>query len=123
MSDVEYTELRFYVAMDNYEPFPRREEIGVLYAFTHPVTGKKGVEVRGGDLKLFPEKCILLIDDGKSVIPHYISGYVESRQAQLFYPFPTNPNNAVRPDNGRPIDFDTWKHGPTKAYHLKVTPA
>lgn len=63
-------------------------------------------------------KPIFLLDDGKTVIPLYISGWSIRGEVWL-HNFPVNPDGETRPD-GRVIDYSTWALGPRLAYHLKA---
>jgi hypothetical protein len=70
-------------------------------------------------------ESLYVIDDGKAVVPYYVGGWNDSDGSGVIYlhPFPTNYNAdgtpRTRANDGRPVDFATWKLNPTRAYHLK----
>lgn len=67
------------------------------------------------------ERSNFIIDDGKSVRVFYLAGWNPIGTMLYLQPFPTNPNGATRPDNGRVIDYSSWALGPRKTFHLKIT--
>jgi len=68
-------------------------------------------------------RAVFLVDDGKTVVPHYVAGWNPTAHpgAMFLQPYPTNPNGATRPDNGETIDYGTWFASCRVAYHLKVS--
>jgi hypothetical protein len=111
------------MALDNHEPVPRKEMYGTMERYVHPVTGNAGIRFTGEAAQLFMKgKSIILVDDGKTVEPHFSAGGNADKGYILFQPFPTTTSNPTRSDDGRPIDWSYWRVGPSKAYHLKVRP-
>lgn len=122
-SGIVYTTRRFRVALDNHEP-ARRVHDGVLRTFTRR-DGKPVIEIPFPEIVFgqgFTNESLFLVDDGKTVVPHYISGWNDTREEQPIWlsPFPTNPRGETRPDNGKVIDYSDMLWGPRKTYHLKV---
>jgi hypothetical protein len=68
--------------------------------------------------------AVFLIDDGRTVVPHYVTGWSPASQSGLIFlhPFPTNPDGRTRSDNGRVIDYDDWFVSARRCYHLRVSP-
>lgn len=114
-------ELRFYAALDNYEP-ARDETSGVAEVFRRP-SGEDVIRIAAAD-STFKDayQALYLLDDGSTVVPHYVAGYNPTNDpgAVFLQPMPTNPDGRTRPD-GRVIDYRTWCLGPKRAYHLKIT--
>jgi hypothetical protein len=123
--------VRYTVALDNYEPVPRRTETGDLVEYDdNSETSGQPRYFRTLAGTSFAEQSVYIIDDGRVARPYYGGSfnlgkpsplYPEGREpVELLYPFPVNPGGRRRPDNGREIDFTTWMLGPRKCYHLKI---
>lgn len=108
-------------ALDNHEP-TRAVAWGHGAHYVHEVTGARGFKFWPGPQVRDPHQSVYLIDDGVSVVPHYVAGRHDEEGSVLLHEFPTNPNGARRPDNGREIDHSAWMVGPRRAYHLKTRP-
>lgn len=112
---------RYAVALDNYTPTRKfGAGTGDLYAPDTAWNGQSETIIlhdvdNFGDF----EHTSFIIDDGESVRVFYLSGWNGSGTMVYLSPFPTN--GAIRPDNGRPVDFSQWALGPRKTFHLKVT--
>jgi hypothetical protein len=124
---VTYEIVTFWCALDGFEP-PRKENYGRLYLYVHPTKDTPGIKIKDVEANQFSDatKAIYLIDDGKTVVPHYVVGWRNSAglahgalEFLLLEPFPTNPDDR-RASDGRVIDFMDWALGPRRAYHLKV---
>lgn len=123
----------FRSPLDNYEPVPRAQAYG--YAVAYTTDGAERYAVWRDDFgstgsRYVDElhKALFLIDDGRSVVPHYVAGWGPHDQpkAVFLHPFPTDydANGAPRlmgDGSGRHVDFGTWALGPRVAYHLKVS--
>lgn len=69
-------------------------------------------------------ESIFIVDDGITVVPHYVAGWSDKRGELILYPFPTNPDGQTRADRpGGVIDYSMWALGPTRCYHLKISTA
>ena len=116
---------RYTTAMDNHEP-TRAYAHGTLDAFIWPDTGQLSYRLPGG-LDDFKEasRAVFLIDDGRTVLPLYATGWNPATGIVFLGLFPVNVNAEgtpkVREDNGRPVDYGDWMLGPRRAYHLKIT--
>lgn len=114
--------LQFSVALDNYNP-PRKEDVGFIEEWTNEA-GNLSTRMPEGR-EIFPNalNAIYLLDDGKSVVPHYVTGWNDTDPALSNHvylgAFPVNPNGKRRPD-GYVIDFRSWSLGPQRAFHLKL---
>lgn len=106
---------RFSAVADNYNP-PRTYLTGTITA------GRDDIQILAfeWDTPKDATRAVYLLDDGKAVIPYYVAGWDNTNGELFIQPFPTNPTGETRPDNGRVIDYSTWRLGPTRAYHLKV---
>lgn len=62
--------------------------------------------------------AMYVVDDGTKVRPFYVAGWQPGGDVYL-HPFPT-ADGAIRPDNGRPVDYSTWIVTPRRAYHIKL---
>jgi hypothetical protein len=115
----------FCCAMDNYEPVPRRIAHSLLEVWTS-AEGSVRYVVVGWNAEPDAFKAIYLIDDGCRVTPWYVQGFSQERDRIMLDRFPVNVNDdgspRLRTDDGRPVDYSTWLHGPVRAYHLKITP-
>lgn len=111
-------------ALDNYEPCPRRQTSGELFA----AIGHNGpiVVVVGIDELRDATSALYLIDDGRTVRPMYVAAWHPNEDHLILHDFPTNYDEngtrRTRPD-GRPVDFGMWQLGPRRTYHLKVRAA
>lgn len=115
-------DLTFTFAKDNHEP-PRDYGNGKAEVWRTP----EGIEririLRADETFTYSTRSLYLIDDGSSVVPHYVAGWslkLEELGNLLIEPMPTNPDGRQRADNGRVIDFSNWMLGPKRAYHLKI---
>jgi len=115
---VEYTELSYTVALDNFDP-PRSEHTGTAYAYANPVTGVSGIKIPDAE-SIFKDayQALYLVDDGTTVEPYYVAGYNPKNEPGTVF-LQQFPTNRMRND-GRMADFTTWMLGPSRAYHLKV---
>lgn len=123
-TDVTYEPWHFYMALDNHDPH-RKDLNGVMERYIHPVTGDRGIQFNNDNAEPFAQdRAIILVDDGKTVEPHYWAGgrWDDEKKYSTFHPFPTTTNSPTRADNGESIDWSNWFLGPRKAYHLKVRP-
>lgn len=113
---------RYSVALDNYSP--TRDfgaGTGDLYAPDTAWNGQSETIIlhnvdNFGDF----ERTNFIVDDGESVRAFYLSGWNQPGTMIYLSPFPTN-TGAIRPDNGRPVDYSQWALGPRKTFHLKIT--
>lgn len=112
--------VRWHTALDNHEPVPRAEATGYGVRYVHPSTGSEGFKIYNSAGIKDAHKASLILDDGETAVPYYCVGWKDDEYT-LYQPFPTNPDGAVGPDNGRPIDYSTWILGPRKTYHFKIT--
>lgn len=105
--------------LDSYEPV-RKQASG--HAVRHATHGRPGVVFWPHEGIKDPDRVLYLVDDGSSVVPHYVAAWKDDPQdLRLFLdPMPTNPDRATRPDNGLVIDYSTWALGPHRAYHVKI---
>lgn len=108
--------------LDNYSPV-RATASGTLRRGVHP-SGHDVIVIDLPDVRQIDcggRGAVYLIDDGASVTVWYVAGWNPHDPGLILNPFPTNPDGATRPDNGRVIDYSSWRQGPKLAYHLKVT--
>lgn len=130
-ADCQATVVRFRAAMDNHEPVPRREVYGYGVRYVR-ADGQRGVTLWRTDFgpvaSKRAHKALFLIDDGRTIEPHYVAGYgPDSDPETLFvHPFPTNFNGDGSPrmregDPSRRVDYSAWMVGPAIAYHLKIS--
>ena len=111
-------------SLDNHEPV-RAATAGLGLRYPADDTRAETVTLTGIDDLKAPENAVYLLDDGRTVTVWYVAGWKlddtgPDRRLHL-QPFPTNPDGRTRPYSGRVIDFDSWRLGPRRAYHLKVT--
>lgn len=121
------TELRGWVALDNYEP-TRNFAALTLWRYTRLDDDRgPGIIVEDRTELRDATHAVYLIDDGRTVEPYYVAGWggLPEQTHVMLHPFPTNYGAdgapITRADNGRPVDFGTWMLGPRRAYHVKVT--
>lgn len=113
-----------YVALDNYEPAAR--SFARIECFTYDMDDDRGSGWVISDVTDLRDahKAIYLMDDGRTVQPFYVAAWHPEGEHVILHPFPTNVdgegNPRIRPDNGRPVDFDTWQLGPRRCYHVKL---
>lgn len=115
----------FTTLLTNHEP-PRHYHNGHGWYYSLESTGETGIIL--ADILPSGIDATYLVDDGDTVRPYYVAGYGPAREEEETYvllrPFPTNTNPdglaKWRADNGRPVDYSSWIHGPRRAYHLKV---
>jgi hypothetical protein len=119
---VTYVPHRAFCALDSHEP-PRATWWGTIYRYTN-AHGEPAVEIRDVEVEFKDAyKAFYLIDDGETVVPHYVAGYNPTdRPGSVFlHPFPTNPGGErKRADRDEPVDYSNWHLGPRRAYHIKV---
>lgn len=120
---IKYVTRPFTVATNNHEPPRQMIRAGVLRQFRN-FSGRPTIEITWAVSHFGKEahKALYLVDDGKTVVPHYVSGWNFEKDGDPMWldAFPTNPDGETRADNGRVIDYSDWMMGPKKAYHLKV---
>lgn len=119
------TEYRWSAALDNYEP-TRNYGHGRLWKYGRiDDTRGPGIILDPTGTPLGPN-MLVLVDDGATVTPYYVSGWGPTDAPNLIFlsPFPTNVDETgapiLRANDGRPVDFSSWALGPTKCFHLKV---
>jgi hypothetical protein len=120
----------YWCAMDNYDQTSARavqtRSTGDLYAPDTAWEGQSETIILPNGLDIFvpvsesQPRINFIIDDGESVRVFYVAGWHDTDKYLLLHPFPVN-TGAVRPDNGRPVDYSGWALGPRKTFHLKVT--
>lgn len=119
--------VRYRVALDNYEPAPRRETYGYVMHYATP-SGDDALYIPvTEDLPLDKlTRAVIIYDDGSRAVAYWGGSYHPaphdgSAPFLLAYTFPMS--EGVRPDNGRPVDMSGWMLGPRTALHFKITPA
>jgi hypothetical protein len=121
---------RWRAALDNYEP-TREYAYGTATAYVTFDGEDTAVRIEDGlDLLRDAHRSLFVIDNGRTAEPFYVAGWHGGNPSPsypkghrpyiLLRPFPTNPNNRTRADNGRVIDYSDWMLGPRRTYHLKV---
>lgn len=108
---------RYWAPLDNY-PVTRATAHGDAWRFVHPTTGAHGVILDGRAQFRDGWQSVYLIDDGRTVAPHYVAAFHNDHDHLILHAFPVN--GGTRPD-GRPADFRSWAVGPSRVYHLKIT--
>jgi hypothetical protein len=111
------------VALDNYEPCPRG--VMSLDCYAYDIDGRTSGYVIDGAMRLRDgNRAVYLIDDGRTVVPHYVAAWHPDGSHVIAHAFPTNydadGNRVTRADDGRPVDYGTWMLGPRRAYHVKL---
>lgn len=112
--------------MDNHEP-ARTFAHGTLEVWTWPDSGEETYKIPDG-LNTFLSRgthTVFLLDDGRTVIPVYVTGWSPKSGHVSLAPLPVNVNadgtprmRADQPE--RPVDYAGWTLGPARAYHLKI---
>lgn len=117
----------FTVAMDNYEPVPRKQRAGYIVFYTHTdkshsehaadITEERAVVSMSRYGFQFP--AVFIMDDGTNVWPMWSGSYNENDEPRvMLFPFPTCGHQ--RADGKGLASFDNWMLGPRKAYHVKL---
>lgn len=128
--------LRAAVALDNYEPVPRRVAWVRLTRYDAIDPDEFCYRLEDGLLELRdPTNCNYLLDDGRKVAAYYVAGWSydhnhggdsDNIDGILLHPMPTNYHPSgmpkMRADRDEQVSFDTWMLGPRRTYHLKVSP-
>jgi hypothetical protein len=113
---------KFYVPLDNHNT-PRSDAVWDAEVWERP-DGDRTVRILGAaDVFKDAYRAFYLIDDGESVVPHYVAGFNPTTYpgAVFLHPFPTNPGGrTMRADRPEPVDYSNWVLGPRRAYHLKI---
>jgi hypothetical protein len=120
---------RFICQMDNHEP-SRSEARGVVEVWTWPDSGEESYRIPDG-LNTFLSRgthTVLLLDDGRTVRPFYVTGWNPRTGLVTLGPMPVNVNPDGTPrmradDPERKVDYSTFTLGPSRAYHLKIKEA
>lgn len=123
---VTYTRDRaFSCAMDNYEPVPRTVKHGTLQEWTEPDGTRHSYSLTDWGTEREANRAVYLIDDGRTVVPHYVAGWSNDQDRLTLRPFPVNVNTdgspKMRADRDEQVDHTGWMHGPVRTYHLKIT--
>lgn len=108
-------QLSWETNLDNYEP-TRKTASGLAIAYrTHDWEYGITIFDVGASLRE-AETATYIIDDGRAIKVCYVAGYPSFSPPEGYYlhlrEFPTSTN--------KPLTFDSWRRGPTKAYHLKI---
>jgi hypothetical protein len=108
------------IAADNHEPTRNFYQItGEVYA-PMPGTWERCVVITTTDDITDMIRSNYLLDDGATVVPHYVGGWNQTFTRVFLYPFPVNPDQRRRTDNGQVIDYSTFALGPRRCYHVKI---
>lgn len=120
-SEPQYEKKNFTVAMDAYEP-TRRYEYGVIEKWVNPEGITRFRIPNATDLFRDAHRALYLLDDGNTVVPHYVCGWNSTTDPTTIWiePLPTNPEGKTD-NSGRVIDYRDWALGPLRAYHLKLS--
>lgn len=118
------TVVRWWTRCDRHEP-SRRTESGFAVRYdSHPVSGGPGFVFWPGPQVREAHDSLYVIDDGASAVPFFVTSWSRKRGSVTLHPIPTNPEGTTRADRAdEEIDYAGWAMGPTRAYHLKITPA
>lgn len=116
----------FFSALDNHTP-ARSESSGTIETWLWPDTGEISYRIPDG-VSMFIKnvnRAVFLVDDGRTVVPLYVSGWSGTNDRLFLKPFPVNVNEDgtphMRADRDEPVDYGTWMLGPSRAYHIKIT--
>lgn len=117
---------RYSTDLDNY--VPARDWAADKLEWTTDAHGRPTAILHGIDKLPDATKSLYLLDDGRTARIMYVSGWAKADHAtqanQLWLQdIPVNPDGETRPDNGERIQYSTWRLGPRRTYHLKLTNA
>jgi hypothetical protein len=117
---------RFWCPLDNYEPGPRNVGAGVIWRYAR-TDAAGGAVLTWQDWPRDAHRAIYLLDDGRTVTPHYVAGWPADDRPEpylLLAEFPTNYHRdgrrRTRENDGRPVDMGLWALGPRRTFHLKL---
>lgn len=112
-------------AGDNHEPTHLyRAGVGWTYQLDED---RRGIILSVANTTMIDwHKAIYIMDDGVTARPFYVAGYKKPEHFAILHSFPTNfkadGTPKVRARDGRPVDYSNWMLGPSRAYHLKISP-
>jgi len=117
METVDNPELWYWRAvLDNHEP-ARNYTASYAVRCTSKANGEPVFAFWADEISK-PHNAVYVLDDGKTAVPYYVTGW--SRKSDKGLPiwlqtYPVNPSGV--------IDYNTWSLGPRKSYHLKINKA